>query len=66
MLPGTFDFVHLVIEIFSRYVFAWTDAEVEIAKLASLLVQEAIATHNMPKESLTAHSESVAPRQPSR
>lgn len=60
-LPGIFYFVHVIIDLFSRYVVGWMVAETENARLATHLLQEAITAHHIPPGRLTVHSDRGSP-----
>ncbi|MEU5431698.1 IS3 family transposase [Streptomyces olivoreticuli] len=60
--PAKWTYYHLyvVIDIFSRYVVAWTVAERESAAIAKALLDEAIAREGAEPSKLTVHSDNGA------
>jgi len=60
-VAGTFYFVHVIIDLFSRYVVGWMVAETENAKLATHLISEAFANHGVAAGTLTVHSDRGSP-----
>jgi len=60
-VAGTFYFVHVIIDLFSRYVVGWMVAETENAKLATHLISEALANHGVAAGTLTVHSDRGSP-----
>lgn len=60
-VAGTFYFVHVILDLFSRYVVGWMVAETENAKLATHLLNESIANHGIKAGTLTVHSDRGSP-----
>jgi|TARA_B100001964_G_C14204202_1_gene587316 putative transposase len=58
---GVFYFVHVIIDLFSRYVVGWMVAETENAKLATHFIDETIARHQIQEGTLTVHSDRGSP-----
>jgi putative transposase len=58
---GTFYYVFVVLDLFSRMVVGWMVAETENAKLAGRLLKDSIRRHGIEPGSLTVHSDRGSP-----
>jgi putative transposase len=61
LTPGVWYFVHVIIDLFSRYVVGWMVAETENARLATHFINETIDRYSIPKDQLTVHSDRGSP-----
>jgi len=58
---GTFFYLYVILDLFSRYIVGWLAAERENARLASSLIAETAARHAIAPDALTVHSDRGAP-----
>lgn len=58
---GTYFYLYVLLDVFSRYVVGWMVAPKESAKLGQKLISESIAKHEVATHSLTVHSDRGAP-----
>ena len=58
---GTFYYLYLVVDIWSRMIVGWAVHEEESAELASALIVEACLRHGVDSEKLTLHSDNGGP-----
>jgi putative transposase len=54
---GEYFDLYVVLDIFSRYVVAWCVAPTESAELASELIKDAVARHQVPPDQLSIHAD---------
>jgi len=57
VVPGRYYYIYVILDVFSRYIVAWTIAEVESAELAQKLIDFACYNHGIQKGDLTLHSD---------
>jgi transposase InsO family protein len=58
---GSFFYLYVILDLFSRYIVGWLAAERENARLASSLIAETAARHAIAPDALTVHSDRGAP-----
>lgn len=58
---GSWLYLYVLIDLYSRYVVGWMIAETENSALACRFVGTCVATHNIPADSLTVHQDRGAP-----
>jgi putative transposase len=58
---GSYYYLYVIIDIFSRYVVGWMIAEVESADLAEQLIAETCAKQGVQREQLTIHADNGSP-----
>lgn len=56
-VPGKYYYIYVIIDVFSRYIVAWTIAEVESADLAKKLIDFACQNQGIQPDELTLHSD---------
>jgi putative transposase len=56
-VPGVYYYIYVILDVFSRYIVAWTVAAVESAELACALIDFACLHQGIVKDSLTLHSD---------
>lgn len=56
-VPGKYYYIYVIIDVFSRYIVAWTIAEVESADLAQKLIDFACQQQGIQPHTLTLHSD---------
>jgi len=56
-IPGTCYHLYVIIDVFSRYIVAWTIAERESDFLAADFIDEACRRHGIDKNTLTIHAD---------
>ena len=54
---GTYYYIYVILDVFSRYMVAWTIETAESAALAEKLIDYACANHDIQKGDLTLHSD---------
>jgi len=54
---GAYYYIYVILDVFSRYIVAWTIAAVESAELARELIDFACHTQGIDQDSLTLHSD---------
>lgn len=54
---GSYYYLYVILDVFSRYVVGWTIANVESAELAEQLIDFACANQRISKQQLTLHSD---------
>ena len=60
-LKWQFFYLYVLLDIFSRYVVGWLVAEAENAGLASVLIQQTCAKHDIEPGALTLHADRGSP-----
>lgn len=58
---GVYDYLYVIIDIYSRYVVGWLLAEVESAELAEQLIAETCAKQGVQRAQLTIHADNGSP-----
>ena len=58
---GHYDYLYVMLDIFSRYVIGWMIAEVESAELAEQLIAESCAKQGVERGQLTIHADNGGP-----
>jgi len=56
-VPGKYYYIYVILDVFSRYIVAWTIAEVESADLAQELIDFACQKQDIQSGDLTLHSD---------
>jgi len=56
-VAGKYYYIYVILDVFSRYMVAWTIETVESAELAHNLINFACDNHGIPKKVLTLHSD---------
>lgn len=56
-VPGKYYYIYVILDVFSRYIVAWTIETVESAELAQKLIDFACDKQRIPKHVLTLHSD---------
>jgi putative transposase len=57
----TYYYLYVIVDIFSRYVVGWLLADRESGALAELLITEACARQQIPRDQLTIHADNGGP-----
>ena len=58
---GTYFYLYVILDVFSRYVVGWMVAQRESAELAMVLVEASCQRQGIPPEQLTLHADRGAP-----
>ena len=58
---GTYFYLYVILDVFSRYVVGWMVAQRESAELAMILVEASCQRQGIPPEQLTLHADRGAP-----
>ena len=58
---GSYYYLYVMLDIYSRYVVGWMIAEIETADLAEQLIAETCAKQSVPPEQFTIHADNGSP-----
>lgn len=58
---GTFYFLYLVVDVYSRKIVAWTVESEELQDLAAAMIERATHEHGVPKNALVLHADNGGP-----
>jgi putative transposase len=60
-IRGTFYFLYLVVDVYSRKIVAWTVESEELQDLAAAMIERATNEHDVPKHALVLHADNGGP-----